>query len=131
VAALLSPKVEYTDLRGEVAHGKQAALESMDRGMERLLTRISKSTRSGKNDHVRVRADGPAPGREDGSFVVIITFRLYLLVVRMKETHWLDEDGLILKLVRGMATTADVKAVADGVRFHNGAANLMAVAASV
>lgn len=132
VAALLSPKIQYTDLRGEVAQGKQAALESMDRGMERLLSRISKSTRSGKKDHVQVRGDGPAPGGAAGSFVVIITFRLYLLVVRMKETYFLDENGLILKLTRGMATSADVKAVADGVRLQGAsAANLVAVAARV
>jgi hypothetical protein len=139
VGALLAEDIEYVDLRGEVALGKQAALESMDAGacaagrgagrkrvsrkriaaheraarvatrafgaraplsshacvptyrnnacsraaanvlsragMERLLRRISRSTRSGKNDHIKVKADGPkACGR--GVWVTVFTFKL-------------------------------------------------------
>ena len=75
VGGLLAEDVEYTDLRGELACGKQAALESMDAGMERLLRRISRSTRSGSNDHIKLKADGPkAAGR--GVWVMIFTFKL-------------------------------------------------------
>ena len=50
VAALLSPEITYVDLRGEESVGVPAVLESMDAGIERLLTRISRSTRSGKQE---------------------------------------------------------------------------------
>jgi hypothetical protein len=138
VSALLAEDIEYVDLRGEVALGKHAALESMDAGaqkcasqnkrclagachaprscapaclpsrridaclpaagadffplsfararagMERLLRRISRSTRSGKNDHIKVKADGPkACGR--GVWVTVFTFKL--CVSRARRQH--------------------------------------------
>ncbi len=156
VGALLAEEVQYVDLRGELAEGKQAALQSMDEGapcaavqervprlraaarlalrrrahrrrahrafppphppraragMERLLKRISRSTRSGKNDHIKIKADGPKPAGR-GVWLMVFTFRLYLMTVRIAEEYLLDKEGRITRLTRTMATPAQAKQAA-------------------
>ncbi len=50
-----------------------------------MLKRISRSTRSGKNDHIKIKADGPkAAGR--GVWVMVFTFKL---CVCLRNAPWL------------------------------------------
>jgi hypothetical protein len=87
VASLLADDIVYIDMRGEVAEGKAAALEAMDAGVERLLKRISRSTRSGKTglktDHLRLKA-APCKRVSKDVFLMVFEFKLYLMNVRIQ-----------------------------------------------
>ena len=106
VAALLADDIVYTDMRGEVAEGKAAALEAMDAGVERLLQRISRSTRSGKQglktDHLRLKA-APCKRIANDVWLQIWEFKLYLMNVRIQEEYTLDGEQRIVQLKRSMA----------------------------
>ena len=106
VASLLADDIVYIDMRGEVAEGKAAALEAMDAGVERLLKRISRSTRSGKTglktDHLRLKA-APCKRVSNDVYLMVFEFKLYLMNVRIQEEYTMDADNRIVQLKRSMA----------------------------
>jgi hypothetical protein len=116
VAAQLHEEVVYIDMRGEIAEGKQAALESMDAGVSRLLQRMSRSTRSGKTelrtDHIRLKVSPPrrmaASKRNNTVWTVDFRFKLYLMNIRIIETYELDDRGKIVRLQRQLAGSKEV-----------------------
>lgn len=117
VAAQLHEEVVYIDMRSEIAEGKQAALESMDAGVSRLLQRMSRSTRSGKTelrtDHIRLKVSPPqrmaaASKRNNTIWTVDFRFKLYLMNIHIIETYELDDSGKIVRLKRQLAGSKEV-----------------------
>jgi hypothetical protein len=117
VAAQLHEEVVYIDMRGGIAEGKQAALESMDAGVSRLLQRMSRSTRSGKTelrtDHIRLKVSPPqrmaaASKRNNTIWTVDFRFKLYLMNIHIIETYELDDSGKIVRLKRQLAGSKEV-----------------------
>jgi hypothetical protein len=134
VALLLSDDVVFTDLRGETVSGKEAVLVAMNEAVERLLKRISGSTRSGKEgqlktNHMKLQCSPlTSMGQATWSSVISIrcaqlprptshhrltrTNRLYLMTVRIRETYIMDENGKIKQLKREMASKEALKVAA-------------------
>ena len=76
--------------------------------MERLLQRIRRSTLSGSTEHLKLKAEGPRAGGA-GKWVTLVTFRLYLLSVRVQEEYPVDECGRLTSIRRTMLNQAQAK----------------------
>lgn len=57
---------------------------------------------------MRVKGDGP---RQAGkrAWVMLYTFKLYVMQIRIQEEYVFDEEGLVKRLTRSMVTTAGQK----------------------
>ena len=79
VALLLSDEIVFTDLRGETTQGKEAVLVAMNEAVERLLKRISGSTRSGKSGELKTNhmklSSSPLTSLGQGTWSSVISFR--------------------------------------------------------
>ena len=76
-------------------------LISMNQGMEKLLKRISRSTKSGRSElvsqNLKVRGEGPfrvstagasGGGRAADVWRMVFVFKLYVMQVRIQASRW-------------------------------------------
>lgn len=82
---------------GITVRGKGAVLISMNQGMEKLLKRISRSTKSGRSElvsqNLKVRGEGPfrvstAGGGGGEVWRMVFVFKLYVMQVRIQASRW-------------------------------------------